>query len=367
LGFSFGYKSNKVSNDIKYIDLNLTNKLLTNKLTTIILALIVLVLSYFSKKYIDYIIVVGAIEAREARFFTGKVFQSGIEIAAFTYIIVPLVWFSMFLFSYCTIYNKYKNINWALSFLIIILYASFGAGRNIFIETSLIMLLIYSAKKSNYTENNKSNKIILILLIILFIILSVLATAFRSDSLSDLTIESFIDAFEILTENFFIYFLGSIRAFQHAFNNPNQYFQYSFGLLTLSGINELFSYTLKFSGFSIEPYSWKFGPTLFEEIRIGSNHDFNALYSAVYNFYFDFDLLGVILFGWIFGNLCSIAVNKFLNTSKPEYFFISSILFTCSIWSILNWKLQSGEFIVMTIAPLIFTNLKKVRILKNHE
>lgn len=111
----------------------------------------------------------------------------------------------------------------------------------------------------------------------------------RDDSLS---LDVMLDAANTLFEHFIVYFVGSFRAFDYAVEHYDNLLGLNFGRMTLAGFDEIYALAFRSLGFNIMPFSNYWGEILAEPIQVGNDVFFNALYTAVFNFYFDFGVLG---------------------------------------------------------------------------
>lgn len=334
-----------------------------SRLAKVGLILCILLLLNYVEKYLSYIILVGTAEAREARFFIGKIFQSGYEYFLFTYLITPIVWLCKFFVAFGIAFGIFRSWTWLLSVVVVLLYMAFGAGRNVAIEVFLMTLFVYALKMEEQTERRWSKGMLgLGVASAFFVLVAVLLTAFRMQEFGELTVESLEKGAETLAENFGVYFLGALRAFQHATDHQTQYQWLSYGGLTFSGVDEIASYLFKGVGFDVDPYSWSYSGVLGSEIDIGGAQGFNALYTALYYFYFDFGILGVMLFSLGFGATCAAVWRQFLRSGEFSTFFACTLLFVASIWTLLTWRFQSGDFVLLVAGSLLLPFVKKIRI-----
>lgn len=334
-------------------------KFITNKYITSIFFLILLALIYYNYIYYKNISLLSDVSgARESRYMIGDIFKSGIELFIFENLIsIPVIFIKFFLVYLLLSRVKDRFVIFTAS-LIIILWGSFGAGRNIIIEVLIVGILTNKLIKIHENQKNERSILFIISSLVLLLILATLATAFRSFQTSDLNPETLQSSIRILINHFIIYTTGSIRAFQYALENDSAYLFPSYGLLTFSGLHEIISYPLIAVGFDIVPYTWKYGQILKTPISIGPNTEFNALYSALYNIYFDFGLAGTIIIPLVFGYLCNLSLLKFLKKPNIFYFANTTLLFLSSIWTILTWSLASPKsifaLIILYLAGYVF-------------
>lgn len=329
------------------------HQLIENTYFKLFLALITLTLFIYAYKYNQYIAVAGAVDSRLARFEVGKVFSSNYEIIIFEYLIGSPIWFLKFLVAFGIVFSASRNLAWFFSFSSCAFYMSFGGGRNIAFEIGLLTIFLFVARKhSNIASEplKKNNKIILFLAILYFS--SVLATFYRLSE-DTISLDGFIEANLILLEHAVVYLVGSIRAFDYALANYQDIFSLKFGLLTASGLDEIASLGLRFIGFDVMPYSNYWGSILATPIAIGDHHYFNALYTALFNFYFDFGLVGVAVNSFLFGLVCSNILAISIKKGGLSLLFASGMLFVVSALSCLTWKLSAGPVVLILSVGLV--------------
>lgn len=355
-GFSLK-KVNSFENENFIARHHLISKLIKKKIVIAIIFFIFIALLYYNAYYYQNIFALEDItSARESRYAIGAIFKSGIELFAFNYLIAIPTMFIKFLLVYMVITKIKNNTVTLLTLTISILWGSFGAGRNVAIEIFIFGLLVQKIENQSKITSANNNATIIIGSISL-ILFSIMATAFRSFQASDLNMENIQNSIQILANHFLVYTTGSIRAFQYAYDNDSLYLFPSYGLLTLAGIHEIISYPLIAIGFDIIPYTWKYGDILRHPIPIGQTTEFNALYTTLYNFYFDFGIIGAIAIPFIFGYFCNLSLRKFLK--KPNIFYLAgtAVFFLSSMWSILTWTLASPQTIVLLIILYITGHL----------
>lgn len=305
-------------------------RLVNNHYFKFFLVLFSLVLLSYAYKYAQYIAVAGSLDSRVARFEIGKVFDSAYEIVLFDYFIGGLIWILKFIVAFGVVFSASRNFVWVLSFISCALYMSFGAGRNIAIEIGLlIVFLVMLGSYSNSLVKKSVNKYKVVLFLVVLYIASVFATFSRMSD-GSISLEEFVEANLILLEHAAVYSVGSFRAFDYAYANYQNLLSLNFGLLTASGFDEVFSLGLRFLGGDVVPYSNYWGGVLAQPIPIGSHHEFNALYTALFNFYFDFGFVGVVFNGFLFGAVCSKILNLSIRKGGGEPSFCFQYAF-CDI------------------------------------
>lgn len=326
-------------------------KLAQNKWFNFFICLCMVVLFYYVKKYYGYISINGNENARTARFESGVIFGSSIEAVVYDYFISATMWFLKFLVAFGVVFGRTRKFIWFLSVGCCLLYLMFGAGRNIILEIiifTILLLWVKSATLGSKDVNKRRGGLLSSILSLgFFYFFAVYATYFRmQDEGGGYTLA---DANLAILEHLIIYCVGSFRALDYAYNNLQGVLGGGYGIFTFSGFDDIVSLTLRFLGFDFIPYSNYWGTLLAEPINIGSVQQFNSLYTAIFNFYFDFGVLGVFLGGLGFGMVCAVSLKSFLLRNNLISLFILALMFCFSILSCLTWKLSSGPVVVVVV------------------
>lgn len=332
--------------------------LINNKLIKFTSAVVTAALFFYAYKYSSVISLVGSLDSRVVRFEVGEVFGSNYEILLFEYIIGSLIWFAKFIVAFGVVFSMSRNLLWRLSLVSCLLYMMFGAGRNIALEIGLfVFILLVLRKFSGERGGGIVDKSMVVVLLAALYFSSVLATSFRLSE-QMFSMESLIEANLTLMEHLVIYFLGAFRAFDYAVANYNDLFFYEGGLLTAAGLEQMIALFLRLLGFDILPYSNYWGGVLAMPISIGVNQYFNALYTALFNFYFDYGIAGVLFSGFFLGVACSATLSATVKKGGISLLFVSSMLFMISMLSSLTWKLAAGPVVLVMVIGL-FIGLAK--------
>lgn len=312
---------------------------------------------FFTYKYLNNFSLISDDAIRTSRFEVGIIFTSQIQKISFNYIVGTFLWFSKFILAYGLIFGK-KDIKKIFYINLIICTSSlvFGGGRNIIIEILFMVLalwyfkLAFCKEKENFIKFSKK-----IFIIIFSLIIFVFTTYIRTIN-EEFSLNSMYKALEKSVEHIVVYLVGSFRSLDYAINYLE--LEKGYGVYTFASFNELYNIFLRTIGFDTLPYSNIWGGILSEPISIGVDKNFNALYTAVFNFYFDFGHLGVFLFSFLFGWISSKTVELFLE--KPNVFslYIVCIFFMCSFMSFLTFKLTPANIVISLIVCFIFSKYK---------
>lgn len=322
-----------------------TRRLLNSRFFKLFSFIVCLLLFYYFIRFFKYIELFGAEDSRIARFELGKVFSSAFEALFFEYLVGGSVWFLKFCFAFSLVFAGVSRTSLFLSFMACLLYLGFGGGRNILVEIGLMLFLFTQMQPRCHTGTKHIFRSAVVIFAIYLV--SVITTSFRMGGGSKFDIGSLLDASDILFENFVIYFIGSFRALQYATENYQNIIGVNYGLLTLSGLDDIFSLALRLFGFNVMPFSNFWGTLLAEPIFIGRDIAFNALYTAAFNFYFDLYGLGVAIGGLAFGLSCSFMLRRFSRKAGIAELFTLSAFFVTSMLTPLTWKLASGPLVLL--------------------
>ncbi len=318
--------------------------------------LLCLVLAFYLQRYSAYLLASGFDEARSARFESGAVFASVYETILFTYLVSGSVWFAKFVVAFGFVFRGLSRFSFFTCLLACLLYLGFGGGRNILLQICLlgIFLLVIRGEIKRFKLVRRIRIYWLGSAVLVFYALSVISTFYRLTPSGDLGFEEFVDASDILFEHFIVYFTGSFRAFQYALENYESVLGLGYGRFTLGGVDEVFALLFRLLGFDTMPHSNSWGELLAAPISVSlSNSNFNALYTAVFNFYFDFGVFGVFFWGLVFGAICSFFMRKLIARSSAYDLFVCAFMFTVSMLTPLSWALTAGSsFAVLLVAYL---------------
>lgn len=324
--------------------------------------LIVLILSVYVLKFSSYILSAGFEDSRLARFEVGLIFTSVIEAMVFTYIVGGAIWFMKFAFAFSLAFRGVAASSFFLSGLACFLYLVFGGGRNILIEVAFLLMFFLLLKRFGVRARKRAEgrtaKIVFVLM--LSFCMAVFATLFRNSSSDNaFDFEAVLDASATLLEHFVVYFVGSFRAFDYAVEHYERLLNFNFGQMGLAGFDEIYALIFRSLGFNTMPFSNYWGEILAEPIQVGGSVFFNALYTAVFNFYFDFGVAGSAIWGGFFGFVCSVLLKRLIASPSCWGLFSVSLLFVVSMLTPLSWKFTSGALALVWVLSLVLDGLSR--------
>ncbi|MEI8198959.1 MAG: O-antigen polymerase [Eubacteriales bacterium] len=317
---------------------------------------------------------------RMERFVVGHVFSSAKELLFFNYFIEPYIYAATIILAYLIIYGKFKNMIFWIIVLSVIFYAGIGSGRAPIIDVLIAMVLAFfirmcDSKNKNMMENRinkgavntrhkKRNIIMLILISIVIIGYSAWLTAKRF-GLNQFNLGSM----EIGLNEFFmeciIYFTGPFRALEFGIANYPSKIGLLFGRGTFAGLDEIINLLFQILGITYNSATGIIGDLLqSNQIEIGSGYFFNFAYTNVMIHYFDFGVLGVIVFPCLYGFFVRKAVLLYEKRPSLPTLVILGFLFNTMINSVFKWGLQSPSAWILLIGSFIWYEFENRAIVK---
>lgn len=327
-----------------------------SKINFYLSVILCVVLGFYFIRYYSYIMAAGLEETRTARFEVGGVFSSVYEALFFMYFVGCGVWLSKFSVAFSLAYGGNSKLSVVLNLTVCLLYLGFGGGRNIITEIFLMYIFLGITKKfSGEKYKSISKKIILIISGTFVAVIAVITTFFRMFPNEGINYDGVLEASSILVEHAIVYFVGSFRAFEYALKNYEAIIGFNYGQLGLAGLDELFSLMMTVIGYKLVPFSNEWGAVLSIPISVGQGIGFfNALYTAVFNFYFDFGIVGPVIWGLMFGIFCSFVVGRVTSYHSVWYIFVAAMLFVTAMLTPLSWKLTAGSPVLVIILACYF-------------
>lgn len=340
------------------------DKILNSKLILYLQIILMFILAYYSYRF--NLIVKSTIDASQIRIaaFT-QLFNSYTESILYNYGIVTLYRCMTILTSILIVNKKIKNPICILGIMNIILYMTVGYGRMNLYEFAIFSIITFFIYHSNTEiKINLKKMFVLITLIILLLVLSLIPLAIRVginpfdfEKIYNVIIEK--QLMQIIT-----YFTGGFRALDiflyKGFNLSETIMP---GKATFGGIDEFIEIIMTAIGKEYTSFNTLVGEITQRDILIGDNIYFNAFYTCIMNFYFDFGDFGIIIGPVIHAMLVGYCT---INMCKQKN-IISQILFIFTIMnlfsSIYRWNYQSGSttftLLIMIILNMIIKRRKK--------
>ncbi|WP_411689584.1 O-antigen polymerase [Acinetobacter pseudolwoffii] len=316
------------------------------------------VISYYGYRFFNLYNNLDAIsDFRMLRYEIGGLFVNGYSLALYNYVVGALIWFYKFLLAYSIVFGVGKNkVIFLYSLTICLIYYFIGGGRNIVVEILFFYILLTVVSNFVINVNKKTSVIKNTIFLFLIALFFTLGTYIRSSN-EKITINLLVDTFIKSLEQIVAYITGSFRALEYALVNYDQ-IKYGFGIYTFSAFEEIFVNALLPLGFSYEPKNYIIGRLLSNPIPIGDGQSFNALYTGLFPFYYDFDFIGIIVFSFILGFLSKISINNFLIRKNLSSLFVFLIFSQISIFMFMSFKLNTGLMIALIFSWIISLNIK---------
>ncbi len=371
--------------DKKYTsnDINLTNKVWAKKsikqddaffdiktyqsgfvVWTIGIIIMIILLRYLSE-YNKLLDIHGMSYARIIRFELGYMLKSPFELLLYNYIIQSIVSVITLLIPIHILNRKYRNPIVYIGIIIVLLNSQIGKGRMIIFELIIYFILAFIIYfYDEIWKHTKKYWYIIIAIIgiggigMVFLTLVRLRTDFTS-------IESIRINLKATFDQVILYFTGSIRAFDYSLINnyrDNIISQYghTWGGATFAGINEVVVMFFRGLGREIPTVNMMLGTLTQPAIFIGENIQYNAFYTAVFNFYMDFGVFGILLFSGLFGAYSSFVIRKTLKSNNVYCVMILIFNLYIMLFSLLRWEYQSpSTWIIILIILIVYTVNKK--------
>lgn len=333
---------------------------------------------YLARYYVRYLKVladVGPAEARNIRFSigTGTIFGNAFEALVFNYFAEALAIGLVVIVSYSLVLGAVRNwvFLWAVADLY--LFASIGAGRTVIVQAGVFvvfLVLVRGALEGGAREADggglpelsastarRKNLFISVVLpglaMVLFMVYLTFARLFSIETSLELLRDG--DLLSIAAREFLdqvqAYSIGPFRALDYALSHPSL-FGFQFGRLTFGAVDEMIGYPFRMLGFDYPIMNQQIGQITQEPIFIGSS-EFNALYTCVFRFYFDFGIPGVVVLSFAFGAVVRGAVRLFNASPSAPTLAILLVLFGVAFLSMQAWHLSSPAALIFLLGAYL--------------
>lgn len=256
----------------------------------------------------------------------------------------PTFFLSVVLFSYLLI-NKGEKKHILLFFIYAVVFSFVGGKRGYFAMMFEFYVIVLCVTKINSGEGIKSlvKSSYKIFGIALFVYIgAAFMTSLTGGDYSEK--ERLRESGEENAKNVVIYTVGAYRAFDFAMNQNyvDKAGGYSWGACTFGGAVEYYGTgILQRLGLPIQTVRARTMNLLQEtEIMVGKDTPFNFAYTGFMYFFFDLDLFGIIIFGYLFGWFVRYCLRCFQNDGTVGslglicYMFISTLALTGSWFNV---------------------------------
>ncbi|SDP52892.1 O-antigen polymerase [Clostridium gasigenes] len=308
--------------------------------------LMMFILIFYLRRYTVLLDQYGMSHARIIRFELGYMLKSPFELLFYNYIIQSILTVISILVPIHIINGKFKNPIIYIGIINVLLNSQVGKGRMIIFELLLYFMVAFIIYFYNEIWKYVKKYWYIIIIIIgiggagmTFLTLVRLNTDFAS-------MESIKGNLKETFDQVILYFTGSIRAFDYSLINNyrdtiiSQY-GHTWGGATFAGINEVIIMFFRALGMEISTVNMAIGALTQPAIFIGENVQYNAFYSAAFNYYIDFGVVGVALFSGLFGAFSSLLIKKTIKTKDVYYNMILILNLYIILFSLLRWEYQA--------------------------
>lgn len=334
--------------------------------------IILLILSYYLYRYNLLLNEYGIYKARIIRFELGYMLRKPIELLFYNYVIQATISIIAILIPIHIFNGKFKNPVIYLGLLIVFFNAQIGKGRMIIFELLLYFILTFIIYFHKRIWNYIRKYWILISLVIgISAISMVMLTLIRLKTDFGST-KSIMTNLSASFDQVILYFTGSIRAFDYSLvhNYRGQIisnYGKTLGGATFSGINEFFIMALRGFGMEILTINMKIGALTQPSIFIGETIQYNAFYSCILNYYIDFGVMGIVLFGGLFGGFISLLIKNILKTKDVYLIVILVLNLYIALFSTLRWEYQSPSTWMIILMILTIRTFHKMYLNKRNK
>lgn len=292
---------------------------------------------------------------RMARFETGVVFKTLTEALLYNYLFTPFFYIECCVVIYGLLTKKMK-----LPLLIVCLagigcYSYIGFGRLVFFELLMILIVMSMCRVSKVDFKAVRKRINPIVLIIAGIG-ALLLVAFITGKRLGYTTVSLGDMPFLLEKSLsqsYQYVMGAQRAFDYALSHYAS-LGWHFGRMTLSGIDEILCYGMTLIGVPINSMNSIYGSITQTGISVGDGVGHNALYSGIFNFYYDLGVIGVFINSLILGVFVRYFVDRFQRfRSIPNLIALCYVSFALFMMP-LRWVFSSPDSVILLCICIIW-------------
>ncbi len=263
----------------------------------------------------------------------------------------PLYFFLLTLVSYMILfYRKWKLIFFFLLYLIPFMMLS--EGRSQFLTFGLIMLIIYAI----FGEKHRKLKVKDISLITLA---AILIYASMANITANRQKVSFDEGTSLLNETFISYSIWPFRAFDYALSHD--YIEkaggYQYGRASFCGMDFLVSSFLKRFGIRYQSSrDITNGYLQGTQVPIAKDRTMNYAYTNAMYHYYDFGVIGIVIFPFMFGLFCRFIIKKYYTDKSLSLLAILSFLYFIAMHTVFSWYFNKPFTLLYILILLIVNN-----------
>jgi oligosaccharide repeat unit polymerase len=370
------YENSSAQVNYRMIFNSLNNELIKHKQIKLGLVFLFAYLFYYYRKFQTVLNVVSSSEARTLRFSAGELFHSVTEVLVYNLFVDAVAIFLITIVTSTLMLGRLRNWVFSLALVDLALYVSIGAGRTAVVEAGIFIALLASirhviqppigpTKAAGQAGNGlgeippRKNLLLFVALpVALLIAFSIYLTAFRTfNTTLDLGLAK--AAGMLFLDQAQYYSTGAFRALDYSLSHIYLY-GFHYGALTFGFVDEIIGYIMKILGIKYTILNQTIGGILDQDIYIGT-YNFNALYTCVFRYYFDFGIPGVVVFSFGLGALMRRAIVQFNKFPCFATLSIYLFLFGVCFLSSQNWYLASSSSIVFLLTALMLYRLERKR------
>lgn len=376
IAMGWGESRNPPSRSYGKLFESLEHNLIHNPKLTRLLILFSFYLFYYFRKFQAVTSVLPGSAVRALRFSVGPIFGSAAEILFYNYFADTLAIFLIVVIACCLILAEVRTWLFFWALVDLVLFVGIGAGRTLIVEAGIFVVLIALLRNSlqpracrppevsagglRFQMPPRKNLLLYVALPVAVLIgFSIYVTAFRTFDLQ-LDWELAKVAGTLFLDQAQYYSTGPFRALDYAVHHPHLY-GFHYGALTFGAVDELVVWPLTFMGFKATLLNETIGGILDHDIFIGTNF-FNALYTCVFRFYFDFGIPGVAVFSFLFGAALRGTLRLFNSFPCFSTFSLVLYLFGASFLSSQNWHLGGLSSVIFLSACYGFYRMERARL-----
>ena len=348
------------------------NHLATNKWVLSVLVIADIFLMFFCFQLRDLLETMSALDYRNTGGLQNELFRGNSLIGlTYTFLVTPMTFFSNIFLAYLILFNKKAFFPIILYTLFIVLRSYLEGQRSglvdvfIFIAFFIFCCPFFLSSKTKKVERKKMIKNLFLIGIISaasFAILSFMTNQ-RLHNENEFSIASVSDGVSDTFNHLLVYSIGPFRAFDYAIENHyvDRLEGHSYGLSTLGFVD--YSLQLISNNLGIK-YDTANGRIyrLLQDNWINIPHDFNFAYTAMFNFYMDFDYWGILIIPFILGCLLRMFIVKFSRTSNPITLMVVVYIFYVLVNSYFTWRMYEMSAMVTIIWFFIYKRFLKYQI-----
>lgn len=328
-------------------------RLALNKFFLAILAFCDIYLFFLFMRYASTLALMSAADVRSEG-MQGILFEGNTLMGlSFNWLVVPMTFFADIFIAYLVLFKR-KLFPILLYLPCVIITPYINGSRAGFLHP-IIMLCFFCACCPFLWRNIKTkNYLKRFIPIIVFVLVGLSVISFmttqRYDKTEKLSVESIMMGYEKTSEQFVTYLIGPFRAFDYALENDykEQLGGSTFGRSTLGFLDSTIEFILEHLGIKYE----RANSAIYAKLQndwIFIPFGFNFAYTALFNFYMDFGILGIAIIPFLLGLLYKKICNSYAETHNPITLMLLMYLFYVFFDMFFTWRMYKMQSMVILI------------------